>query len=494
MVFLLNLRQNFLFMDNTNRKFDGLYITLITIAILLSFSFFGKAFQIGKTHFKNINIFSELTKPPADKTQIPIALLQNDSNAKITPTSQDSILMKQKADTLIVSYHPEKSSILGNFFASLLATKNGKKKTRIAYFGDSMIEGDLITQNVRNALQKKFGGKGVGFVPITSVVAGYRKTIKHTFSNNWEVASIIQPKDSTNYGISGYVFHPAIGKKQTEVALASLIPKDDDFSWVKYNAPSSEAQNISSFKNFTLFFGPCAQQCKITYNIDGAEQRQTKLTGGKKVNSLVLNKNAAFKQIEIQFYADTLIDVFGVSIDSDEGLYLDNFAMRGNSGLGLTSIPTSILSGFNSHLDYDLIVLQFGINVSDAEMTDFSWYEKGMQRVVKHLQNAIPEADILIVGVGDRSYKKDGEFITQPSIPILIEAQRNVAKKTNVAFWNLYQAMGGYNSMVEWVNAPNPLANKDYTHVNATGAAKIANMFTNHILNEFAKYEKKHAK
>lgn len=480
-------------MDNTNRKFDGFYITLITIAILLSFSFFGNAFDVGKLHLRNINIFSDLTKPPVKSNQTNITVLNNDSNTTLAVNKQDSILIKQMADTLIVSYNPEKSSILGNFFASILATKNGKKRTRIAYFGDSMIEGDLITQNVRNTLQKKFGGKGVGFVPITSVVAGYRKTIKHTFSSNWEVASIIQPKDNTNYGISGYVFHPAVIKKQTDVALASIITQKSNFSWVKYNAPTNEAQNISSFKNFTLFFGPCAQQCEINYSIDGADNKQTKLTGEKTVNSLFLNKNTAFKQMEIQFYADTLIDIYGVSIDSDEGIYLDNFAMRGNSGLGLTSIPTSILSGFNNHLHYDLIVLQFGINVSDAEMTDFSWYEKGMQRVVKHLQNAIPEADILIVGVGDRSYKKDGEFITQPSIPILVEAQKNVAKKTNVAFWNLYQAMGGHNSMVEWVNAPKPLANKDYTHVNANGAAKIANMFTNHILNEYAKYEKNNA-
>ena len=54
-----------------------------------------------------------------------------------------------------------------------LERQQKQKKTRIGYFGDSMIEGDLITQDFRSTLQDTFGGIGVGFMPVTSIVAGF---------------------------------------------------------------------------------------------------------------------------------------------------------------------------------------------------------------------------------------------------------------------------------------------------------------------------------
>jgi hypothetical protein len=57
---------------------------------------------------------------------------------------------------------------LAKFAEKLHQLKTTKKgKIRIAYFGDSMIEGDLLTQTLRKLLQKEFGGYGVGFFPFT---------------------------------------------------------------------------------------------------------------------------------------------------------------------------------------------------------------------------------------------------------------------------------------------------------------------------------------
>ncbi len=49
------------------------------------------------------------------------------------------------------------------------ALKNsGSEKIRVAHYGDSGVEGDAITANIRQDLQKEFGGTGVGFLSITS--------------------------------------------------------------------------------------------------------------------------------------------------------------------------------------------------------------------------------------------------------------------------------------------------------------------------------------
>ena len=49
------------------------------------------------------------------------------------------------------------------------------KLVRIAVFGDSFIEADIMTADLREMFQKRFGGCGVGFVTITSMTSGYRR-------------------------------------------------------------------------------------------------------------------------------------------------------------------------------------------------------------------------------------------------------------------------------------------------------------------------------
>ncbi|HOU72947.1 MAG TPA: hypothetical protein PLB85_06150, partial [Candidatus Syntrophosphaera sp.] len=67
-------------------------------------------------------------------------------------------------------------------------------------------------------------------------------------------------------------------------------------------------------------------------------------------------------------------------------------------------------------------------------------------------------------------------YQTSPDIPILVQTQSQLAAETGSAFWNLYQAMGGYNSMIGYVNASPRLAAKDYTHFTRAGADKLARM------------------
>jgi hypothetical protein len=71
---------------------------------------------------------------------------------------------------------------------------------------------------------------------------------------------------------------------------------------------------------------------------------------------------------------------------------------------------------------------------------------------------------------------------------MMVEAQREIARKTQIAFYNLYEAMGGENSMVGFVENDPPLANKDYTHLNYQGGRRVAGIFVKSIIYEFQKY------
>jgi len=94
------------------------------------------------------------------------------------------------------------------FYEKLLQLETKKQgNVRIAYFGDSMTDGDMIVKEFRSSLQSRFGGEGVGFVNITSESAPSRSTISHQFSSNWKTLSYLNVKyPKKPFGVNGHVF------------------------------------------------------------------------------------------------------------------------------------------------------------------------------------------------------------------------------------------------------------------------------------------------
>ena len=50
---------------------------------------------------------------------------------------------------------------------------------------------------------------------------------------------------------------------------------------------------------------------------------------------------------------------YGVSLESDNGVYVDNLPLRGNSGVALKEIPSNVMTDFNKLMDYKLIIFKF---------------------------------------------------------------------------------------------------------------------------------------
>ena len=369
---------------------------------------------------------------------------------------------------------------LSSFLAALRQTKTDGSQVRIAYFGDSMIEGDLITGDLRNSLQTEFGGSGVGYVPINSLTADFRATIHQTFSPDWYEYNLVSDKLPARcpLGISGHAFLPH------EVASRDSTGIVADTSWVQFQAGQSWA-TTRRFAEARLFYGPGAGRDQVLVTTDRHRVPHA-LLGSGAVNELVLQPGSPARTMRLAFAAHGPRPVYGVSFESPRGVVLDNFSFRGNSGMSLTRIPFKQLAAFGQLLDYRLIILHYGVNVADARNKTYGWYARAMTRVVDRMQRAFPNASILIVGMSDKSSRIDGEFQTDPSVPRLLAAQRQLAEHNHAAFWNLFEAMGGENAMVRWVQESPPLANKDYTHVNSRGARKIAGLLFDYLMQEYA--------
>ena len=153
----------------------------------------------------------------------------------------------------------------------------------------------------------------------------------------------------------------------------------------------------------------------------------------------------------------------------------------------LDRLDTLRCQALNEIRPYDLIVLQYGLNIVTDSILDYRWYGNRMVKAVQHLQTCFPEADLLMLGVSDRSRQVDGEFETMPAVLALLHAQRQAARKAGIPFWNVFGAMGGENSMVRFVERN--WASKDYTHLGFRGGKEIAEAFLKALLSEKAFYD-----
>ena len=326
----------------------------------------------------------------------------------------------------------------------------------------------MITADMRETMQNKFGGNGVGWLGIVSQDITFRMTTKHSFSQgNWDVAS-------------AYTNNPK--GLPLGVSAEAFVPKGN--AWVQYETTPMR-RYLRDFNTVKVYYTN-AKASSINYTFDGGAKQTMALKPGAGVQELILKPAGKAKKIKIEFPVAEQATFFGATLENDPGVYVDNFPLRGNSGVDLQQVSVPMLKEFAKYMDYKLIILEFGLNIA-GNKTDYTWYEREMTKVINNFKAAFPKASIVLVSVHDKSMKKGSEFVTDPAITRLVASQKNLAKTTDVAIWSLFDAMGGQNSMPTWVNSNPPLAFKDYIHFNDQGAKKVAQLFTDALFDEFNK-------
>lgn len=352
---------------------------------------------------------------------------------------------------------------------------NTREKLTILWFGDSMIEGDLITQEVRDSLQRKFGGLGVGYVPITSIVNKYRYTIRHEFSDNWLSYNVVkggQPLYHLNW--NGEYFTAQLDSTDSIHQFDTLT--------VNYSRTTA-FPGTRYLPNPTLLYG---KRKKDTNWVDSSNivyfnDQSYFLEGTNPVNQLELYSGNLSK-LSLKFLLKPDQPLYGMNFHSGSGIELSNISSRGNSGMTLAGIKTAIFRGMLVNSSPSLIILQFGVNTITTGVTEYDWYERAMKRVVTYLQKVYPTASIAIISLADRATKINGSMQTDSSVFAMNKVLAKVAKESDAAYFDLFQRMGGENSMKKWVEAKPPLANKDYTHFNSRGSKKVAGYFVEFLL------------
>ncbi|MDR0972819.1 MAG: hypothetical protein LBM61_02375 [Prevotellaceae bacterium] len=443
-----------------------LYTVALTVTVLLVLLLIGALppLRIGSQALRRVDLLADVRVPQPEVT---------DSVALPSPPKPAFVDSCRTGMTCIEDFSDSSMRGMAAFYRAL--DEAGRRPVRIAYFGDSFIEADILTADLREMLQKQYGGNGVGWVDMTSATYGFRPTVRHAFQG-WESHALndtIEPFQPEKQGINSRYF----------------VPLTD--AYTELRGQKKYASRLDTCTSATVYFHNYGE-LQLTASVNGRRAEQSFFSSSEHLQQMTVTGHIGSVRWTVD-RADSAV-FFGATMDADKGIVLDNFAMRASAGMNLRYIPTQTLKDFDRMRPYDLVVLQFGLNAMTPRGVNYTHYEKGMVAAVEHLKSCFPETAFLLIGVGDRDEKdENGNLRTMPGMKNLLRYQQNMAAATGIAFWNMYEAMGGEASMAKLVESDPPMANYDYTHINFRGGNYIAGLLFEAIVYGKEQYDRREA-
>ena len=498
--------------EKKNKVWQTFLLVLLVVAALIGLFYLPRMNFFG-VDTRRVNILSDVQR--RDKDGNIVAEMKADSLDGFVEQGIDSaaIRVKQLAyvdtvpqgmvaieDFATDGLHRE----MDKFYAALGQSRN--RPVRVAYFGDSYIEGDILTMDLRALLQEKFGGKGVGFVEIACVSSDFRRSVTSR-RNNWTryhanergrgfkanlqslAGSYFIPSGTATYELrcQNSVYGNLLG--EAEEATVFFTPgsglniscalnggeSESLFSNGAASAPQTYEETVEVVDSDSTI-----SYKTVTRTVETAQQG-----AGNVVAKSVTGNINRFNMTVTGGHGSRF---YGVALDGHNGIAVDNFSMRGSGGQHLGGIPMETLRSFASVRPYDLIVIHYGLNVANEKQKDYGGYTGQLGKVIDLMKEAFPHASILVVSMGDRDKRgSDGQMHTMGGVKEMVSYERKMASDHHVAFWNLYEAMGGDGSLAKMTEKKQ--ANLDYTHINFAGGRHLAELLFDVLMNGKDNYE-----
>lgn len=318
------------------------------------------------------------------------------------------------------------------------------------HYGDSQLECDYMSSTLRTYMQELFGGGGVGL--LSPNYYDYKETTSRSQSPEPESYLVFDQRNhklsNGKYGITGHSIQIDGNQNYTVTSTAKdKFPTSYTFS--KVSLVASNEVSVTANGN----------KMKLEAEREGMKIYSTRVDPTNRC-SIHVNGKAY---------------LYGLMLDTPTGVSVDNIALRGCSGTIFTGIEKSSFAPFYQMQDVGLIILQFGGNTAESLHTEeeCKQYAETIRRQLKMFKQIAPKSKILFIPPADMGTSIKGKKQTYPILPTFNNTLKKMCMEEGVAFWNMFEAMGGMNTIVQWVNADPPLAIRDYTHFTPLGAQTV---------------------
>ena len=361
-------------------------------------------------------------------------------------------------------------------FRSFERAKREGKTVRVAHYGDSQIELDRISMDLREALQSRFGGSGTGMFPALT---------------NTPMASV------SHSASGGFISYTMFGDSTTRRAghkrygpLAQVTGFNGNGTiGLRARKEKSTPDHVRYFQSVSVLYGKASDDFSVTVQADTVKPKAVvREKDGVRWATWTFRNPVEKATLKVTGKAE----IYGVSTDGTGGVTVDNVPMRGSTGTILTNIDKDLMKASFELDNTQLVILQFGGNFVPAAKSSkaISGYMDKVREQIAWFQAAAPQAKILFIGPSDMAIStEDGRIVSYRRLPELVDSLKAVSLNSGAAYWDLYRMMGGQNSMTQWVRHRPPYAGPDYIHFTPAGAKVVGETLSRSLLTYYDFYD-----
>ena len=370
------------------------------------------------------------------------------------------------------------STSMLSFYEKLYLLEQKKiARVNIAHIGDSHIQADHLSGAMRQKLQLRFGNAGRGLVfPYRSAKSNEPTSYKTTTNVLWNYKRNVFYDKPLPIGISGFTI-------ETNDSLAEINLMVKDQPKLGY-----------SFTKFTLFHEKGLNNFDISICDESNCERGLFKPNDKSTNVFIseLKFDKPMRQIYLRNKrSDTISSkatrIYGMLLENDSSGILYN--MIGVNGAEYRHyLMSKYFTQQLSYLNSDLLIISLGTNEAFSRGFDKDFFYRSIDSLVTSVKSSNPNALILITTPPDSYRKTRNGRVKNPDMKMARETVVDYCLKHNVAYWDLYEVMGGFGSMGKWYAMK--LTAKDRVHFTGKGYQIQGDLFYTALMSGYEKYKK----
>lgn len=440
------------------------FITIVLLILITGWFFFpAEGFTIGN-HTLRFPSLAEDSKPT--EAEVDVDAVLNKVTKSFEMSCSDNLLDSMRFFREYLKENPNRIYLPNDdytyfdpLFNHFEEAQNLGKTYRIMYYGDSQIEMDRISSVLRQKLQEIFGGSGPNMIPAIQPVATISVSQSAAGLNRFAVYgdSSNQRANHNRYGVMAQ-FSQVIGGGSVTFSKT-------------YHSQAFD--NVKEISTVSVLLGKNSQNFTATLKCGDIATEPKVLAANDSVSLITWVLPEDIQRGTINFKGNA--EIYAVLLDGDSGVAVDNVALRGCSGTIFTRMNESVAQQSFDLLDTKLIIMQFGGNRMPGitSSKSISPYMAELEKQIDYMKRVAPDATLLFIGPADMGRSYGGKMGTWHGLPELNDSLRAMALRNDVAYWDMFNVMGGEGSMAQWVKHKPALAGPDYIHFTFTGAQEI---------------------
>ncbi|MBP3203318.1 MAG: hypothetical protein J6M31_06935 [Bacteroidales bacterium] len=349
------------------------------------------------------------------------------------------------------------------------------RTVRVAHYGDSQIEMDRISQDLRDALQQRFGGSGTGMFPALGNVPS--ASISRTSSGGFVQYTMYGDSTTARAG------HNRYGPLAQVVQLSG-----GGTVTLRPTANKNAREGAKEFSSISVLYGRASRDFSLKMKADTLKAEVSTERGESGTTLVTWKFSRPIRRVSLSFTGSA--ELYGISADGPSGVTVDNIPLRGCSGTIFHRISKPLMQESFALDNTRLIILQFGGNYMPVARSTkvIEQYQEQIAREIQYFQEVAPQARILFIGPSDMGKSVNGRVVTWPRLPEVVDSLKATALRNGAAYWDLFRMMGGENSMGQWVKHNPPYAGPDYIHFTPAGAREVGQALSRSFLTYYDYY------